>query len=158
MKKLLKAALVGTMSAGLLLGVGAPAQASATYYYNVSTGYSDYLANDGKAQAKGSITYHGRYAFTVNAGVRDLCARNGRGDGFGAYADVIIRYMNGSQEGYRVGKDTNGCGTRFEWRKSYHNHGKRIRWVQLKVHEIDADTNYNKDTGTSRRIDNPYTG
>ncbi|WP_309081583.1 hypothetical protein [Zhihengliuella sp.] len=158
MRKLLKVGLVGLMSAGLLVGASVPAHASQTYGFNVSTGYSEYVPNDGNAHAKGTITFHGRNAFTANIGVRDLCAPNGKGDGFGAYTDVRIRFMDGTQFAVYGAKDTNGCGTAFVWNKKYHQFGKRIRWVQVLVHEIDAERNYNKDTGTSRLIDNPYTG
>lgn len=158
MRKILKATLVGAMSAGLLFGASAPAHAGQTYKFNTSTSYSKYRVNDGKAHVKGRITFHGKRAITANVGVRDLCAENGKGDGFGAYAYVRIRFMDGSQFGIHPVNDTNGCGTKFEWKKKYHKFGKRIRWVQVTVSERDADTGYSKDTATTRRIDNPYTG
>ncbi|GHD04847.1 hypothetical protein [Zhihengliuella salsuginis] len=158
MRKILKATLVGAMSAGLLFGASVPAHAGASYGFNIATSFSKYMANDGKAHAKGTINFHGKWAFTANVGVRDLCASTGKGDGFGAYSTVRVRYMDGSTVGYWGGRDTNGCGTRFEWKKKYHNHGKKVRWVQMAVVEYDADTGYGADRAVSRRIDNPYTG
>ncbi|GAB3620772.1 hypothetical protein [Glutamicibacter endophyticus] len=157
MKKLLKAALVGTMSTGLLLGVGVPAQASQSYGFNTATTYGQYN-NDGQAHTKGTITYHGKYAFTYNVGVRDLCGPDGRGDGYGAYVQIMIRHMDGTSKAGNVAHDNNGCGTTFRWFKEYNKFGKKIRWVQVRVYEYDADTGHIKDSSTTRRIDNPYTG
>ncbi|GAB3620773.1 hypothetical protein GCM10027417_20340 [Glutamicibacter endophyticus] len=157
MHKFLKAGLVGAMSAGLLLGATVPAQASQSFSFNTATDYT-YSNNDGKAHTKGTITYHGKYAFTYNVGVRDLCAPSGKGDGYGAYVQIMIRHMDGSTKAGTIAKDTNGCGTAFRWSKDYNKFGKKIRWVQLRVYEYDADTNHIKDSSTTRRIDNPYTG
>lgn len=146
------------MSAGLLIGSTVPAQAGQSYWFNTSTDYA-YKNNDGKAHTKGKITYHGKWAVTYNVGVRDLCAPSGKGDGYGAYTQVVVRFMDGSTRGSKIPvRDTNGCGTKFEWNKDYDKYGKKIRWIRLIVREYDADTNHIKDSSWTRKIDNPYTG
>lgn len=117
-------------------------------------------ASDGQAYVYGIVTWNSKTSFTISGRINDLCRGATDGDGFGAYFNGTITYMDGSGRGMgnpSIAQDTRGC-TESSVGFTYNAPvGKNVRRLNLVVQELDLDAGR---AGEAVRwtMDNPYTG
>lgn len=139
------AALLG---AAMLLGGASPASAA----YDGLRVPPGSMGVAGGAEADVNYGFTGASRMYVDVDIRDLCPA----DGYGAYLDMHVSFIDGSSRVIRVGQDANGCGG---WKEAWTdvNPAKRIRDVWFHLFTYDQDRGvYGPGTSTGFR-DNPYT-
>lgn len=136
------------LAAGLAGGIALPAQAAQTKPFDLVTAYN----GNGSARAHGSLTWHDASKLVVNGVINDRCPA----DGHGAYLDIVIWFMDGTQRVVPVAKDDLGCdasaGVGFS---KPVDTSKRISKIRLNLTEWDEQTGDVNDWDVLG-LDNPY--
>ena len=149
-RKIMLTGLAATATV-LSAAVTAPAaHAIVNQNYDVATPYD----GNGSARAYGDLTWYDRTKFAISGRVNDRCP----GDGYGAYFDVEVLFMDGHRVYIPIAKDTGGCGDENgeAFSRTVDRDG-RIRSARLCVFEQDATTGHVQDFRCVTK-DNPYTG
>lgn len=151
---IVSAGLSGLLSLSMAPSANAAVGRSFDQITAVGTG-----ASDGRAHVWGTVTWNNKTSFTITGSINDQC--NGDGDGFGAYFNGTITYMDGTGKGMgdpNIAEDDRGC--EYAARSFTYTSpasGKNIRRLNLVIQELDIDGGR---AGEAVRwtMDNPYTG
>jgi hypothetical protein len=135
------AVATAAMVATTLIAPAPIAQAAAVRSFDVAT-IAGASPHHGSARAWGSLSWHDKTKLVIDGRIDDRCPA----DGYGAYLDVAVHYMNGDlNKRLNVARDTSSCddpgsdGVPFGSPVVFDS----TRWiwaVHVCLWEIDADT------------------
>lgn len=153
MRVKIMAALVGVMTAVVMLVTATPASAAS---FDFRTAFNAGSEHDGAARIYGTIVFFGRYAADIRASIKDVCPA----DGYGAYARLDVTSIYGTT-GYTewIWVENQGCGNTAVYSTEAFYWHNDIKYIRVFLCEIDrAGGGWKRgDCAHSTRKDNPYT-
>jgi hypothetical protein len=155
MRRTSAAIAVLTLASAALVAQAPAAHAAVAQSFDAQSAAGS-APHNGSAHVWGTVTWYDRTRVVITGRINDRCPA----DGYGAYLDVFVEYMNG--DGYAMpeaASDSGGCddpdGVAFS-PVSHNTANRNIRFIRLCATEYDMPFRLLGDRGCVTK-DNPYT-